>query len=68
MTRFMTEEQRREVGRAAHELQRQFGVNAYKFAAKRAEDALAEKDAERAQFWKWVEASLRPRAGIAISN
>jgi hypothetical protein len=62
MIRYMTDEERMEVGRKAHELEGQFGTNAHKFAAKRAERALEEGDTERAQFWKWVEAALRPRA------
>jgi hypothetical protein len=49
------------VGRASFELQNQFGWEAYKFAAKRAEAARAEGDLEQAQFWNWVEAHLTPR-------
>jgi hypothetical protein len=57
----MTNDERVEVGRAAFELQRQFGRDAHKFAARRTETAVAEGDLELAQFWKWVEASVRPR-------
>jgi hypothetical protein len=57
----MTAEERIETGRAAFELQRQFGRDAHIFAAKRAESASTEGDDERVQFWTWVEATLKPR-------
>jgi len=61
MIRMMTAEESIDTGRAAFELERQFGRDAHIFAAKRAESALTEGDTERAQFWCWVEASLKPR-------
>lgn len=61
MVRMMTDDERIGVGRVSFELEHQFGSDAHKFAAKRAETALVEGDLEQAQFWKWVEASLAPR-------
>jgi hypothetical protein len=58
----MTDQEQIDVDRASSEMIRQFGRNAHQFAAKRAEEAKAAGDAERAQFWKWVEASVKPRA------
>lgn len=52
------------MGRVAYELSSQFGGDAYKVAAERAEKALAKGDTERAQFWKWVEAGLKSRGPI----
>jgi len=62
MSGFMTDEDRIDRSRAAFELQQQFGQDAHKFAAKRAADDSASGDAEQVQFWKWVEAALRPRS------
>jgi hypothetical protein len=61
----MTDEERAEVNRASFELESQFGQNADKFAAKKAEGALADGNAEQAQFWKWVEASLKPQGRVS---
>jgi hypothetical protein len=68
MTRYITHEERIDVGRASFELEQQYGRNAHKAAAKRVARALAANDAEQAQFWKWVEAALRPRSGTEHSN
>jgi hypothetical protein len=59
--RTMTANEHIAVGRASFELQNQFGWEAHKFAAERAEAAFASGDLEQAQFWKWVEQSLTPR-------
>jgi hypothetical protein len=64
----MTHGEHVEVGRASFELQDRHGRNAYVFAAKLADKALVDGDAERAQFWKWVELSLRPRSAVINSN
>jgi hypothetical protein len=61
MIRMMTSEERIETGRAAFELERQFGRDAHIFAAKKANSALTAGDSERAQFWQWVEAALKSR-------
>ncbi len=58
----MTDDERMEVGRIAFELEHQFGREAHKFAAWRAETCLADGNHEQAQFWRWVEASLKPRS------
>jgi hypothetical protein len=50
-----------EVGRKAHELDRAHGGNAYLYAARLAEEAHAEGEAEEYAFWKAVEANLKPR-------
>jgi uncharacterized damage-inducible protein DinB len=63
--RLMTDDDRREVGRASHELASRCGKDAYRVAAQRAEAASLEGDVERAQFWKWVEASVKPRHSAA---
>jgi hypothetical protein len=50
-----------EVFRKAHELAYSHGRDAYKYAAKLAEEALAEGMADECEFWKAVEAALNPR-------
>jgi len=50
-----------EVGRKAHELLHSHGWNAYRYAAKLATDAFAKGKVEESEFWKAVEASLKPR-------
>ena len=50
-----------EVSRKAHELGHAHGLNAHKYAAKLAAEALAEGKIEEHAFWKAVEASLIPR-------
>lgn len=62
MTRLMTDDQRIEVGRVAHELESRLGTKAYIQAARYAERAAAEGNEDEAEFWRWVEASLTPRA------
>jgi rhamnogalacturonyl hydrolase YesR len=51
-----------EAGRVGFELSQRHGQNAYKHAAKLAADALAKGDTEEHAFWKYIEASLRPRS------
>jgi len=50
-----------EVSRQAHELAQRHGVNAHNCAAKLAAEALAEGATEECEFWKAVEAALKPR-------
>jgi hypothetical protein len=50
-----------EVSRKAHELRHSHGWNAHKYAAKLAAEALAEGKTEECEFWKAVEATLKPR-------
>ena len=50
-----------EVSREAHELAHTHGRNAHKYAVKLAADALAEGKSEEYEFWKAVEATLKPR-------
>jgi hypothetical protein len=57
----MTDEQRTEISRKAFELARSHGRNADKYAAKLAEEALAEGMIEESEFWRRVEAALKPR-------
>jgi hypothetical protein len=57
----MTDEDRIEVFRKAHELGHSHGWNAHRYAAKLAAAALTEGDAEGHRFWTMVEAALRPR-------
>jgi hypothetical protein len=54
-----------EAGRKAHELAKTHGWNAHKYAANMAARALAAGDMAEHDFWKVVEACLRPRQ---ISN
>ena len=51
-----------EAGRVAFELSQRHGRNAYQHAAKLAADALAKGDTEEHAFWKYIEATLRPRS------
>ena len=51
-----------EVSRTAHELLHRHGPNAYKYAAKLAADAFAERKTEEYEFWKAVEGWIKPRA------
>lgn len=57
----MTELDRMEVPRQAHELAHRHGVNAHEYAAQLAAEALADGKAEECEFWKAVEACLKPR-------
>jgi hypothetical protein len=50
-----------QVSRKAHELVASHGQRAHLHAAELAAQALAEGDAEAHQFWKNVEAALKPR-------
>ncbi len=50
-----------EVSRTAHELSQRHGWNAHVYAAKAADEALADGDAEAHAFWQRVAASLHPR-------
>lgn len=59
--RMMTEEERIEVSRAAHELGRRAGHGAYALAEKYAKEASSSGDSEGAVFWERVVASLQPR-------
>jgi hypothetical protein len=59
--RYMTVEELIEVGRVAHELVSRMGNMAHRQAARYAVRNAAEGDEEEAQFWRWVEAALRPR-------
>ena len=51
-----------EAGRVAFELGQRHGRNAYDHAAKLATEALAKGNAEDHVFWKYIEATLRPRS------
>jgi hypothetical protein len=57
----MTEEQRVEVFRKAHELSLSHGRNAQRYAAGLAAGALADEKTDECEFWKAVEATLKPR-------
>jgi|GEM_PF-5650614 hypothetical protein len=59
--RFMTDEERIEVGRMAHEPLIRHGRGAHVFAEKCAKEALESGDNEGAVFWGWIAASLLPR-------
>jgi hypothetical protein len=50
-----------EVGKVAHQLQRDHGRTAYLYAARLAHEAEAEGKTAEAEFWNAVSASLRPR-------
>lgn len=50
-----------EVGRTAHQLARDHGRNASRYAAKLAGEAEAEGKADETEFWKAVSAWLTPR-------
>jgi hypothetical protein len=51
-----------EAGRVAHELRLRHGRNAYQYAAKVAAEALVKGHSEEHEFWKCIEAALKPRA------
>jgi hypothetical protein len=57
----MTEPDRIEVSRTAHELAERHGWNAHSYAARLAAAALAEGKVKEHEFWKRVEAALTPR-------
>jgi hypothetical protein len=50
-----------EAGRIAFELSQRHGRNAFQHAAKLAIEALAKGNAEEHAFWKYIEATLKPR-------
>jgi rhamnogalacturonyl hydrolase YesR len=51
-----------EAGRVAFELSQRHGRNAYQHAAKLATEALAKGNTEEHAFWKYIEATLKPRS------
>jgi|HubBroStandDraft_5_1064220.scaffolds.fasta_scaffold965595_1 hypothetical protein len=51
-----------EAGRVAFDLSQRHGRNAYQHAAKLATEALANGNAEEHAFWKYIEATLKPRS------
>jgi len=51
-----------EAGRVAYELSQRHGRNAYQYAAKVAGEAFARGNIEEHEFWKYIEAALRPRS------
>jgi len=57
----MTDEERIEVDRVAHELTVRVGREAHLYAHKYVEEARANGETEKANFWEWVRAYLRPR-------
>lgn len=50
-----------EVLRKAHELAGRHGLNAQNYAAKLAAEAFSRGEIEESEFWKAVEAVLKPR-------
>ncbi|MFZ6725522.1 hypothetical protein ACO0K2_08520 [Undibacterium sp. MH2W] len=57
----MTDEERIEVDRVAHELSVRVGREAHFYANKYVEEARTNGETEKANFWEWVRAYLRPR-------
>ncbi len=51
-----------EAGRVAFELSQRHGRNAFEHAAKLAMESLAKGNTSEHAFWKYVEATLRPRS------
>ena len=52
----------REAGRVAFELSQRHGRDAFQHSAKLAMEALAEGQVEEHAYWKYIEATLRPRS------
>jgi hypothetical protein len=50
-----------EVGRASHRLGERHGAEAWRYAARLADEANAIGDREQSAFWRAVSASMRPR-------
>jgi len=50
-----------EVGRTAHQLERDHGVNAWSYAKRLADEAEAEGKGDEAEFWRAVFKTLEPR-------
>jgi hypothetical protein len=58
-----------EAGRVAFELSQRHGRNAFQHAAKLATEALAKGNTEDHAFWKYVEATLKPRSvGVVVNG
>src|SRR5258708_38803966 len=57
----MSEPDSVEVFRKAHELEHAHGLNAFSYATRQAERALAAGETDEHAFWKRVAAALRPR-------
>jgi len=51
-----------EAGRTAHELMLRMGREAHKYAARLAAEALEEGKLEESEFWRAVEAAVKPRS------